>query len=194
MPCCAVALKPPDAITYNSIGLGNGTPTLTAKAFGAAGNTTTSAVVDISVNKFAPVVNFDASISGLIASFTDASLDMDGTIESRTWNFGDGTNSATTKPSHTYAVAGNYTVTLTATDNTGLTNNRSQTIDVGNSTVQVYSNPTDVAIADNAIVTSSILVSGRAGKAPIAASVEVNIIHTYIGDLKVNLIAPDGSV
>lgn len=184
----------PYAIMYNSIDLGNGTHTLTARAFDSAGNNTTSAEVDFSINNVAPVANFNASVSGLTASFTDASLDMDGTIVSRTWNFGDSTSSTTTNPSHTYAVAGNYTVTLTVTDNTGLTNSRSQTVDVGNSTVQTYSNPTDFAIADNAIVTSSILVSGRAGKAPSAAPVEVNILHTYIGDLKVDLIAPDGSV
>jgi subtilisin-like proprotein convertase family protein len=184
----------PYSIAYNSIGLGNGPHTLTARAFDAAGNNTTSAEVDFSINNVAPVANFHASVSELTASFTDASLDMDGTIASRTWNFGDGTSSTTTNPSHTYAVAGTYTVTLTVTDNTGLTNSRSQTVNVGSSTVQTYSNATDVAIADNTIVTSSIAVSGRAGKAPSATPVEVNILHTYIGDLKVDLIAPDGSV
>jgi subtilisin-like proprotein convertase family protein len=37
-------------------------------------------------------------------------------------------------------------------------------------------------------------VSGRTGNAPSNAQVAVNIVHTYIGDLKVDLIAPDGSV
>lgn len=184
----------PYSIAYNSIGLGNGPHTLAAKAFDAAGNNTTSTEVDFSINNVAPVANFNVSVSELTASFTDASLDIDGTIASRTWNFGDGTSSATTNPSHTYAVAGTYTVTLTVTDNTGLTNSRSQTVNVGSSLIQTYSNATDVAIADNAIVTSSIVVSGRAGKAPSATPVEVNILHTYIGDLKVDLIAPDGSV
>jgi PKD repeat protein len=184
----------PYSIAYNSIGLGNGPHTLAAKAFDAAGNNTTSAEVDFSINNVAPVANFNASVSELTASFTDASLDMDGTITSRTWNFGDGSSSTAINPAHTYAVAGTYTVTLTVTDNTGLTNSRSQTVNVGSSLVQTYSNATDVAIADNAIVNSSIVVSGRAGKAPSATQVEVNILHTYIGDLKVDLIAPDGSV
>ena len=48
-------------------------------------------------------------------------------------------------------------------------------------------------IADNATVTSPIRVTGRSGNAPINTPVAVNIVHTYIGDLKVSLIAPDGS-
>lgn len=184
----------PYSITYNSTGLGNGPHTLVAKAFDAAGNNATSAEVEFSTNNIAPVANFVANVSGLTASFTDSSFDMDGTIASRSWHFGDGTNSATTNPNHTYAAAGTYNVTLTVTDNTGLTSTKSQTVNVGSSTVQTYSNTTDVAIADNATVTSSILVSGRAGKAPNATPIEVNIVHTYTGDLKVDLIAPDGSV
>lgn len=184
----------PYSITYNSIGLGNGTHALTARAFDAAGNNATSAEVDFSINNVAPVANFAANVSGLTASFTDSSFDMDGTIASRSWDFGDGTNSATTNPNHTYPVAGTYTVTLTVTDNTGLTSTKTQVINVGSDLVQTYRNTTDVAIVDNTTVTSSIVVSGRAGKAPNATPVEVNIIHTYTGDLKVDLIAPDGSV
>jgi subtilisin-like proprotein convertase family protein len=37
-------------------------------------------------------------------------------------------------------------------------------------------------------------VSGRTGNAPTTASVSVNITHTYQGDLKVDLVAPDGSL
>ncbi|WP_310063590.1 proprotein convertase P-domain-containing protein [Lysobacter niastensis] len=37
-------------------------------------------------------------------------------------------------------------------------------------------------------------MSGRSGNAPSNASVSVNIVHTYQGDLKVDLVAPDGSL
>ncbi|HSM10726.1 MAG TPA: proprotein convertase P-domain-containing protein [Lysobacter sp.] len=37
-------------------------------------------------------------------------------------------------------------------------------------------------------------MSGRSGSAPASTPVAVNIVHTYIGDLKVDLIAPDGSI
>ena len=184
----------PYSITYNSIPLGNGPHVLSARAFDAAGNNATSAEVDFSINNVAPVANFNASVSGLTASFTDASFDADGTIASRSWNFGDSTSSTATNPSHTYAIAGTYSVVLTVTDNTGLTNAKTQAVNVGSNTAQTYSNATDVAIVDNATVTSSIVVSGRAGKAPSATPVEVSIVHTFTGDLKVDLIAPDGSV
>ncbi|MGH3736223.1 MAG: M14 family zinc carboxypeptidase [Micromonosporaceae bacterium] len=55
-------------------------------------------------------------------------------------------------------------------------------------------NGTDVAISDNATVNSPISISG-CDRAPSASStVEVNIQHTYIGDLVVSLVAPDGTV
>ena len=49
-------------------------------------------------------------------------------------------------------------------------------------------------IADNSTIESPITVSGRSGNAPSTLQVAVNINHTYKGDLKVDLIAPDGSV
>ncbi|MGW4509137.1 S8 family serine peptidase [Streptomyces sp. NPDC004436] len=57
-----------------------------------------------------------------------------------------------------------------------------------------FENTTDVAIGDNTTVESAITVSGRTGNAPAALKVGVNIVHSYIGDLKVDLVAPDGSV
>jgi len=64
----------------------------------------------------------------------------------------------------------------------------------GGGTTQSYSNGTDVAIGDNTTVNSPITVSGRTGNAPSNASVTVAIVHTYQGDLKVDLVAPDGSL
>jgi serine protease len=59
---------------------------------------------------------------------------------------------------------------------------------------QTYSNTADFTINDNATVDSPITVSGRTGNAPSNASVTVAIVHTYQGDLKVDLVAPDGSL
>ncbi len=64
----------------------------------------------------------------------------------------------------------------------------------GGGGTQTYSNTTDYAISDYATVYSPITVSGRSGKASTNSSVSVDIKHTYIGDLKVDLVAPDGSV
>ncbi|MET9463905.1 S8 family serine peptidase [Streptomyces sp. NPDC006544] len=57
-----------------------------------------------------------------------------------------------------------------------------------------FENTADVAIGDNTTVESPITVTGVTGNAPAALKVGVNIVHTYIGDLKVDLVAPDGTV
>jgi hypothetical protein len=54
-------------------------------------------------------------------------------------------------------------------------------------------NGTDVQIADLSTVESPIRISGCPRIASAAATVEVHIAHTFIGDLIVTLIAPDGS-
>jgi hypothetical protein len=57
-----------------------------------------------------------------------------------------------------------------------------------------FTNANNFNIADNATVESPIAVTGRSGNAPSTLKVAVDIKHTYIGDLKVDLVAPDGSV
>ncbi len=251
----------------------------------------------------APVANFTSSVSGLTVSFTDSSTDSDGSIASRSWDFGDSTTSTATNPSKTYSAAGTYSVKLTVTDNGGATNTKTASVTVGGgggesvltngvaktgqsgaagaelrytlavpsgasglkfvtsggtgdadlyvkfgsapSTTsndcksegstnaetcniataqagtyhvlvkgysafsglsltgsyttggggsQTYTNTADYTISDNATVDSPITVSGRSGNAPSTASVTVAIVHTYQGDLKVDLVAPDGSL
>ncbi|HZF88057.1 M4 family metallopeptidase [Streptomyces sp.] len=57
-----------------------------------------------------------------------------------------------------------------------------------------FENTADVAIPDRgAAVTSPVTVSGRTGNAPSNLQVSVDIVHTYIGDLQVQLVAPGGT-
>ena len=56
-----------------------------------------------------------------------------------------------------------------------------------------WENTSNYNIYDRQTVESPITVSGRSGNAPSSLSVDVNIVHTYKGDLVVNLVAPDGS-
>jgi serine protease len=301
---------------YTLSGVANGTytltPSLSGYTFSPVNRSVTVSSANVTGQNFTgtppanipPVANFTFTTSALTANFTDTSTDSDGTIASRSWNFGDSTTSTATNPSKTYAAAGTYTVTLTVTDNGGATNTRTNTVTVtaggggtvltkgvpvtglaatlnnslnytmvvpagstnltftisggtgdadmyvkfgsaptdtvydcrpflggnaetctfaapsagtyfvrlkayatfsgvslvGNYTTgggggtQTYTNGTDFTISDNATVNSPITVSGRTGNAPASTPVAVNIIHTYKGDLKVDLVAPDGSV
>jgi subtilisin-like proprotein convertase family protein len=54
-------------------------------------------------------------------------------------------------------------------------------------------NANNVNIPDNATVNSTIAIAGCTGNASAASTVAVQIVHTYIGDLVVTLVAPDGS-
>jgi len=56
-----------------------------------------------------------------------------------------------------------------------------------------FENATNVTISDNVTVTSPITVSGVSGNAPSTLRVDVNIVHTYRGDLILRLLAPDGT-
>jgi len=55
-------------------------------------------------------------------------------------------------------------------------------------------NGTNYTIPDLGTATSPITISGCSGNASSASTIEVHIIHTWIGDLVVDLVAPDGSV
>ena len=58
-----------------------------------------------------------------------------------------------------------------------------------------FENTADVTIPDaGSAVTSSINVTGRTGNAPSNLQVSVDIVHTWSGDLVVDLVAPDGTV
>jgi hypothetical protein len=55
-------------------------------------------------------------------------------------------------------------------------------------------NGTNYPIPDLGTAMSPITTSGCSGNASSASTIEVHIIHTWIGDLVVDLLAPDGSV
>ena len=94
---------------------------------GATGTVSKTATTTVPANQ-APTASFTVSCSNLACSFDGtASSDPDGTIASYAWDFGDGTTSSSNKPTHSYAAAGDHTVTLTVTDNQGATGTVSKT-------------------------------------------------------------------
>jgi PKD repeat protein len=80
-----------------------------------------------------------------------SSSDIDGTIASYAWSFGDGQNGTGSQVSHVYQAAGNYTATLTVTDNGGAT---------GSSTV-------GISAVSNQPPTANASASPTSGNAPL---------------------------
>ncbi len=109
---------------------GTYTVTLTVTDNGGLSHTRTAQVTVSNPVNANPVANFTFTTTNLSATFTDSSSDSDGTIASRSWNFGDGTTSTQANPVKTYAAAGTYNVSLTVTDNAGATHSVTRAVTV----------------------------------------------------------------
>jgi serine protease len=97
----------------------------------------------------------------------------------------------------TTAQVGTYYVRLKAYSSfSGVSLTGSYTTGGGGGGTQTYTNGTDVSIPDNNTtgVYSNISVSGRTGNGGSSTPVAIAIVHPYIGDLIIDLVAPDGSV
>ena len=103
--------------------------------------------------------NFTSACLGEPTQFTSTSTTNPSgqQINSYQWNFGDGQTSNQQNPSHQYASAGNYTVTLTVSTGGHCTSTKTQT-------VTVYAQPTANAGPDQTIAYgSSAQLSGSGG-------------------------------
>ncbi|MFE0521073.1 M4 family metallopeptidase [Streptomyces sp. NPDC058954] len=86
---------------------------------------------------------------------------------------------------------GTSDVTITVTDSTGASASKTFSWRIA----YVYANATRVDIPDNGpAVESPVTITGRDGNASATTSVYVNIVHTYRGDLTVDLVGPNGTV
>jgi PKD repeat protein len=113
--------------TYSAAGTYTVTETVKDSANGAMSSKSTT--VTVSAGGGTPVANFTSSASGLTVAFTDQSTDTGGTIGSYSWNFGDGSTSAVSSPSHTYASAGTYTISEVVKDSvSGLSSTKTSVI------------------------------------------------------------------
>lgn len=79
------------------------------------------------------------------------SSDVDGTLVSYAWNFGDGTTAIGVTANHTYTASGSFTARLTVTDNLGASNSTSTTIQVNADIPSAPTNLTASAVSRSQI-------------------------------------------
>ncbi|MFT5162819.1 MAG: endonuclease I/subtilisin-like proprotein convertase family protein [Alteromonadaceae bacterium] len=142
----------------------------------------------------APTAAFSQNCTALSCTFdASSSTDADGSIVSYDWNFGEGTTATGVNPSHSYSVDGSYTVALTVTDNQGATANSSVVVNVADVTTggSFFENTTTVAIPDRSTISSDIVVDRTSAAGTV--SINVDITHTFRGDISLILVASDGS-
>ena len=105
----------------SDLSVGTHTIRLVATDSEGAADTATASIGVGGVPNQDPTASFSFSCSNLTCTFTDGSTDPDGTIVAWSWQFGDGGTSILQNPQHTFATAGMFDVTLTATDDGGAT-------------------------------------------------------------------------
>jgi PKD repeat protein len=115
-------MNPPH--TYASAGVYNVTLTVMDDA-GATGSLGTTAEIMAAPVNQPPVSDPNGpytGTTGIAVTFDGTgSHDPDGTIVAYSWDFGDGNTGTGSTPSHAYGIDGNYTVSLTVTDDAGAT-------------------------------------------------------------------------
>jgi PKD repeat protein len=78
----------------------------------------------------APTAEFTWQCDELDCEFESQSSDADGQIEDYSWSFGDGDESGSQNPDHSYSEGGTYQVTLTVTDDDDATNSVTHAVSV----------------------------------------------------------------
>ncbi len=102
-------------------------------------------------------------------------------------------NSSTGLISGTPTTTGTSSVTVTVKDSGGKTGTASFKWTVNTSgSGSVFENTTPVAIPDAGDAVTSPIVVTRSGNGSSALKVDVNISHTYRGDVQIDLVAPNG--
>lgn|GEM_PF-2545565 len=103
-----------------------------------------------------PIANFTYSPNNPVTYETvtfnaSTSYDPNGHITTYTWNFGDQNTTTTTNPTitHVYTDPGNFTTTLTVTDNDGFTNSTTAMVTVSNPTILRVSLPNGTIAGPN---------------------------------------------
>ncbi len=121
-------------------------------------------VYAFNLNKVAPpTAAFDSTTSGMVTTL-EASATTTGSLFHFTWNFGDGNTSTGRSVSHTYAKAGNYSVTLTISSPSGASSTTSRHIEVAEAPSNDYTALIVVGVVVVALVVVAAAVMMRRKK------------------------------
>ena len=190
----------PQQTIWNTAGLLAGTYTLEAslgpipEANLTIATKRTANVYLVSTFDKPPTADFTSSPTSPVAGEQimfdgSASSDPDGTVQSWTWSFGDG-DTVFDGPvfDHAYNEPGNYTVTLTVTDNAGLTGSKSVILtvllqpahDVG--VIQTYVSPR-IAVSTQNVFVEVVIKNNGLNNETVSVSIMANghIIQTLKG-------------
>ncbi len=140
-------------------------------------------------------------LAGNSFSFTNSSAISSGTL-SYSWNFGDGNTSTSKDPVHTYTVAGNYTVKLVASSNSGCSAEITQSVTVYpkpalaftiNDNTQCASGNSFVFTNTSTVSTGTLSYSWDFGDGNTATSISPTHVYTVPGTYTVKLKAVSNS-
>lgn len=106
-----------------------------------------------------------------------SSTDAGGSISTYGWAFGDGTAGTGATTSHVYEQAGTFTVTLTVTDNLGLTGSTTRNVTVSAPVAPSFIDATILAPKSGALVPDAVSVAVQ-----VRSTYEVSGVTARIGD------------
>ncbi len=150
----------------------------------ACGSNTSVKNIQVYANNNPPICDFTFIQNDLNVSFSDSSQNANAYY----WDFGDGSNSALTNPSHIYQSAGSYTVKLIVDNNFGSDSLSKQVIitaqlPVANFNYSFTPNIYTVSFQDSSQYANNILWNFGDGD----TSSQSNPIHTFPGDNTYNV-------
>jgi gliding motility-associated-like protein len=213
------ASTPTDGATY-SWSFGDGTTstetnpqkifstasTYTVRLTATRNSSSSTKTMTIKVYKL-PTVGFSADVTIACVpqdvKFTNSTTVGDTTIKSWTWNFGDGVESSSQTPEHTYDAEGTYSVSLMATDNHNCSSSLVKTnyIDMANvPVVNFTANPTEaceipytVQFTNNSTVKGTPSYLWNAGGTLVSTDENASLTFTAYGTYEVKLTVTDNT-
>ncbi len=134
----------------------------------APGNRPPQAVISTSVDAASRTVSFSA----------DQSYDLDGDQLSYRWDFGDGSTGSGLSTTHTYAAAGTYEVTLTATDPLGAAGTATATVVPDNySPTLTLTAPDELYAVGEPVTVTAAATDQEDGDLSAQVSWQIQLVH-----------------